>query len=178
MRSVDAFTSRLVGTAVLVGINLVLARVLPLTRKELRSALMVAAILGALDVLVEGVLGALGVWRYHLSLSIAGVPVDLFVDFFLIMLALCMGYAALGHVRAAGAMRAAYLLATTLVVGSWAIVHNRSAVEEGMITFAPGVDVDTPWFIAGNYLTIAAAIGGLALAYRYLSSRSSPAASA
>ena len=164
---IDAFATRSLGLGLLFILNLVLAKILPLTRRELRSALVAALAVGALDVMTEAGLGLLGLWRYDLSVSVLGIPVDLFFDVSMVTLAVCLGYAAALHRGRAWSV--GYALATTLVLGSWAVFHNTQAVAQGIIRFAPPVDVGTSWFVLGNYALVGVLVVGASVAYRVAS---------
>jgi hypothetical protein len=160
----SAVTSRVVAVAVLAGLDVLLVKVLRLGRDEVRAAAIAGAVVGAVDVVVETVLGALGVWRYDLSLSVFGTPVDLFFDVSLLAIALCAGYAATARRRRA--WQAVYVVVTTLAIGSWALFHNTLAVKQGIIHFAPSIDVGTPWFAFGNYALVGVTILGAVVLYR------------
>jgi hypothetical protein len=167
---VSAAGSRVAAVVVLAAVDVTLAKVLRLGRPELRAASLAGALVGAADVVIEATLGALGVWRYDLACSILGTPVDLFLDVALVAMALCLGYAATA--RKALPWRAGYVVATTLVLGSWALFHNTIAVKQGIIHFAPSIDVGTAWFAIGNYALVATMTLGVIAAYHVMRRRS------
>ena len=161
---VSAAASRVIAVAVLGCLDLALVRVLRLERAEVRAASIAGVLVGALDLVIETILGALGVWRYDLAFSVLGTPVDLLIDVSLVALALCLGYAAVA--RRGGVWRAAYVAGTTLTLGSWALFHNSVAVKQGIIRFAPSIDVGTAWFAVGNYALVAVTVVGAAVVYQ------------
>ncbi|HSQ62096.1 MAG TPA: hypothetical protein VLM85_02735 [Polyangiaceae bacterium] len=166
---VSAAASRVIAVAVLGGLDLTLVRVLRLGRTELRAAVLSGVVAGALDVVIETILGALGVWHYDLPFSILGTPIDLFFDVSLVALAISLGYAAMARRRPA--WRAAYVVTTTLALGSWALFHNTVAVKQGIIRFAPAIDVGTAWFAVGNYALVAVTVVGVGVVYPVVRAR-------
>lgn len=159
----DAFATRAIALVVLALLDVTLAKLLPLGRRELKAALIAGLVVGAVDVITEATVGAFGVWRYALSLSVLGIPVDLFFTVSMVSIAMCLGYAA--ALRRGRAWRAGYVVAATVVVGSWALFHNTKAIAQGIIRFASPIDVGTPWFVLGNYALVGALVVGVATAY-------------
>ncbi len=156
--------TRAIGTSLLVVVNLVLAKLLPVTRRQVRTAVLAGFAVGVIDVVVEGIAGALGIWRYHLTGAVLGIPIDVFVDISLVACAVGLGHVAIRE-RAA-TWRAGYIAVATLVIGTLGLLHNRQAVGQGIIEFADRVDIDTAWFVVGSYALVLVLVVGTAVAVR------------
>src|SRR3972149_10784711 len=85
--------NRIISTAVMLGLNFVLLRLIKPSRKEIKCGLISALIVAAADFIFEIFMGHFKIWEYHMPYSIFGIPAELFIDFSLICFAFCQGFA-------------------------------------------------------------------------------------
>jgi hypothetical protein len=159
---------RIASTAVIAALDVGLWRFVAPRRSQLVAALTAGAVVGVLDVLGEAVFGLLGVWRYQLSFSVAGIPVELVVDIGLVAVAIALGVAAVERRYETRRSLVVYVLCVSFALGTWAVFENTHAVRQGIIVFAKAIDVGSAWFVAGNYASIFFLVAGVTSIYRYV----------
>lgn len=162
---------RVITTCVLAALALGLWRLVSPKRPEGVAAATAAVVIGALDVTVELVLGLLGVWRYRLSMSVAGIPIDLLVDVSLVALLIALGAVAVERRCSKPRCSVAYVAAVTLVLGTWGVFKNMHSSAQGTIAFARRIGVGTAWFVVGNYLALLVLAAGVTAIYRVVRTR-------
>lgn len=151
--------------------NLALLRLIRPSRGQIKSAAATALGAAAADFGVERSMGRLGVWEYDLPRSVSGLPVDLFLDFFLWVMAYCTGYSRLERRARTAGWKVAYVSVVSLLLGTWAYRKNSRVAAQGRMRFAEFADVGTPLFVAGNYLLIAATVVSITAAYSFFRRR-------
>jgi len=159
---------RIVTTAIVIVASAILVLVLRLERRRLIAAVSAAAIVAALDVVTELVFGRLGVWEYRLPGAVLGIPIELPIDLFCLLLCVSAGHAAVSR-RSDRHPRWLYLAIVTVGLGTWAFIKNTRVAKLGIVVFAPQIGVDSPWFAVGNYLAAVVLIGGVTLLQRAFS---------
>jgi hypothetical protein len=165
--AVDIIRTRIVTTTSLALANIALLRAFRPTRKQVECAALTAFAAASADFLIEAVMKRLRLWEYRLSGSVGGMPLDLFADFFLWVMAYCTGYSVLDSRESPPRIRALYAGVITALLGTWALMKNKDASEKGYVKFAAEGDAGTPWFVVGNYLSILTVIALVTLTYEY-----------
>ena len=168
MADKELMTNRRLTAVAFSGLALGTLAIVRPSRTQVKRGTVTALAVAAGDFLFERLMRTLGLWSYDLPGSVSGMPLDLFIDFFLWVWAYCTG---LAYFERRGSRRAttAYIAAITVVLGTWAWYKNKVAAEAGIIEFSERVGPDTWLFAAGSYALIDALLAIITAAYRYTS---------
>lgn len=138
-------------------------------REELKAAFFTSLIIAAGDYILEIAAGKLNLWHYHGEFMFLGLPPDMFADFVFLVLFLCLGWI---YFKRKGARQAAlYKLVLFFVLGTYALLHNKRALDLGFITFSEKITYGTIWYTIGCYVLLGFLLAGALFLYEIILSR-------
>lgn len=125
-------------------------------KKELYSAVKTGLSIAVLDYILEIFANKLELWHYNGKFLFLGLPVDMFLDFSLVVTNICLGY--IFFKRKSKIIKIAYIFFLCIALGLWGIYHNKEAMEMGFVTFSEKLSYGTIWFISGNFILLSLTI--------------------
>lgn len=160
---------RLLAPLVWGGLAWMLTRRLRPDQQERRAAVQAGLGLATADYAFEAAVSRLGLWRYTGSFRFLGLPVDMFLDFWILGYTFALTLKPFRRHKAAALTQATWVGVTTAVLGTWARYRNTLAARQGFVRFAEAVAPGTRRFTLGNYglfglaLSLTAIINGWCL---------------